>query len=74
MACSRCAPAPAERVGVGINGRRGVTPDTALRLERATGMDAGCWLGLQTRWDLWNVLHSPAAREIEAIERLSALA
>lgn len=48
----------AERLGVSyvrlnavINGRRGMMPDTALRLERATGMDADFWLDLQMRWD-----------------------
>jgi addiction module HigA family antidote len=30
-----------------INRRRGVTPDTALRLARITGMSADFWLGLQ---------------------------
>lgn len=70
----------AERIGVSyvrlnaiINGRRGVTPNTALRLERATGMDADFWLGLQVDWDLWRELHSPEAREIEEVERLPAL-
>lgn len=70
----------AARVGVSyvrlnglINGRRGVTPNTALRLERATGMDAGFWLGLQSDWDLWHELHSPGAREIEEVERLPEL-
>jgi plasmid maintenance system antidote protein VapI len=51
-----------------------VTPNTALRLEQATGMDAGFWLGLQLDWDLWHELHSPSAREIEKIERLPELA
>ncbi len=44
----------AERIGVSyvrlnsiVKGHRGVTPDTALRLERATGMSAGFWLNLQ---------------------------
>lgn len=71
----------AERIGVSyvrlnaiINGRRGVTPNTALRLERATGLDAGFWLGLQSDWDLWHELHSPEAREIAKIERLPNLA
>lgn len=70
----------AERIGVSyvrlnaiINGRRGVTPDSALRLERATGMAADFWLGLQTDWDLWRAEHSPQAREIEKIERLPQL-
>lgn len=47
-----------------INGRRGVTPDTALRLARVTGMSADFWLGLQQDWDLWHALHSDAAAEI----------
>jgi len=29
-----------------IRGKRGVTPDTALRLARVTGMSADFWLGL----------------------------
>lgn len=71
----------AKRIGVSyvrlnaiVNGRRGVTSNTALRLERATGMDADFWLGLQADWDLWHELHSPEAREIEEIERLPELA
>ena len=71
----------AERIGVSyerlnalVNGRRGVTPNTALRLEQATGMDADFWLGLQADWDLWHELHSPEAKEIEKIERLPNLA
>lgn len=36
-------------------------PFTALRLERATGMDAEFWLGLQTDRDLWHELQSPCA-------------
>ena len=35
-----------------VNGKRGVTPDTALRLARVTGMSADFWLGLQQDWDL----------------------
>lgn len=69
----------AKRIGVSyvrlnavINARRGVTPNTALRLERATGMDADFWLGLQSDWDLWQELHSSAMGEIEGIERLTA--
>ncbi len=49
----------AEHVGVSrvrlseiVNGRRAVTPDTALRLARATKMPASFWLGLQEDWDL----------------------
>ena len=69
----------AKRIGVSyvrlnaiVKGRRGVTPNTALRLQQATGMDAEFWLGLQSDWELWHELHSPHAKEIGKIERLRA--
>lgn len=71
----------AERIGVSyprinelIHGKRGMTPDTALRLERFLGMEAQFWLNLQLVWDLFHAMHSPAAAEIKQIERLPALA
>lgn len=60
------------RVNELIHGKRGVTPDTALRLERLFGMEAQFWLNLQLVWDLYHAMHSPAAAEIEKIERLPA--
>ena len=50
-----------------IHGKRGVTPDTALRLERYLGMDADFWLNLQRDWDLWHTLRGDTAREIRRI-------
>jgi addiction module HigA family antidote len=47
-----------------IRGKRGVTPDTALRLAQVTGMSADFWLGLQSDWDLWHALRSEAAVRI----------
>ncbi len=38
-----------------VRGKRSVTPDTALRLARVTGVSAEFWLGLQLDWDLWHV-------------------
>jgi addiction module HigA family antidote len=68
----------AERIGVSyprlnelINGRRGMMPDTALRLERVLGMDAGFWLTLQQKWDLWQAKHSPEAKAIARLKPLS---
>jgi len=67
----------AERIGVSfprvnelIHGKRGVTPDTALRLERLFGMEAQFWLNLQLAWDLYHAARSPAARTIRKIRRL----
>ncbi len=53
-----------------IREKRGVTPDTALRLARVLGMSAGFWLGLQQDWDLWHTLHSEAAAQIDRLEPL----
>ena len=51
-----------------IHAKRSVTPDTALRLARVTGMSADFWLGLQQDWDLWHALRSEAADEIARLE------
>lgn len=71
----------AERIGVSfprvngiVHGKRGVTPDTALRLERLFGMEAQFWLNLQLAWDLYHAAHSPAARSISKIRRLPQVA
>ena len=57
-----------------INGRRGVTPDTAMRFARATGMSASFWLNLQQLVDLYAAEHSPKAKEIDRIRPLKELA
>ena len=53
-----------------IRGRRGVTPDTALRLARVVGMSADFWLGLQQDWDLWHAMRSDNAAAIAELEPL----
>ena len=50
-----------------VKGRRGVTPDTALRMARVLGTTAEFWLGLQLDWDLWNAMHSKDFAEIEKL-------
>ena len=50
--------------------KRGVTPDTALRLSRVIGMSADFWLGLQQDWDLWHALHSDKAAAIQRLQPL----
>ena len=56
-----------------VHGKRGMTPDTALRLERLLGMEAQFWLNLQLVWDLYHAQHSPSTEEIAHIQRLPAL-
>jgi addiction module HigA family antidote len=43
---------PATRIGYILPGRRGVTPDMALRLARFFGNSAEFWLNLQQMHDL----------------------
>ena len=61
-----------QRLNEVINAKRSVTPDTALRLARGTGMSADFWLGLQQDWDLWHALRSEEAKEIEKLKPLLA--
>ena len=47
-----------------INGKRSVTPETALRLSRYTGTEPEFWLNLQQALDLWDAIHSDAAADV----------
>ena len=43
---------PPNRISEIVSGRRGITADTALRLQRYFGVQAQFWLNLQTEYDL----------------------
>ena len=60
------------RINEIINGKRGITPDTALRLARLFDTTPEFWLNGQRNWDLWHALHSESARELETIEPVKA--
>jgi addiction module HigA family antidote len=53
---------PYQRINEIVNGRRGVTPSTALRLSKFFGVSPDFWLNLQLRWDLY------FAQQVEADE------
>lgn len=57
---------PYQRINEIVNGRRGVTPSTALRLSKFFGMSADFWLNLQLRWDLYQAQQSERS-EVERI-------
>ena len=61
------------RINELVRGKRGVTPDTALRLEQLFGMEAQFWLNLQLAWDLYHAARSRAAKNIRKLKRLPAL-
>jgi len=44
---------PYQRINDIVNGRRGITPSTALRLAKYFGMSADFWMNVQLRWDLY---------------------
>ena len=43
---------PPNRISEIVNGKRAITTDTALRLQRYFGVEAKFWLNLQTEYDL----------------------
>lgn len=61
---------PYQRVNEVINGKRGVTPSTALRLSRYFGNTAGFWMNLQLRWDLYKA-QQDESQQLEEIEPYS---
>lgn len=56
------------RVNELVHGKRGVTPDTALRLSRLLGTTPEFWLNLQMAWDLHHARTDPRAKDIEDID------
>ena len=64
---------PVTRMNEIVNGRRGITADTALRLARYLGTGAQVWLNLQARYDLEKAEQELAARiETEVRPRQAA--
>ncbi len=45
---------PYQRINEIVNGKRGITPSTALRLAHFFGMTPDFWMNLQLRWDLYH--------------------
>jgi len=52
---------PYQRVNEIVNGRRGITPGTALRLARFFGMTPDFWMNLQQR-GIYTMLNKPNRR------------
>lgn len=59
------------RVNELVNGKRGVTTETALMLARLFGTSADLWLNLQATRDLWETLRDPESRaKLERVQPL----
>jgi addiction module HigA family antidote len=60
---------PYQRINEIINGKRGMTPSTALRLAKVFGVSADFWMNIQLRWDLYfaKQSESEALKDIKPI-------
>ena len=56
---------PSRRITSILNGKRAISPDTALRLARFFGNSARFWMNLQTRYDI-TVAERALGERIEA--------
>ena len=63
---------PYQRVNEIVNGRRGITPGTALRLSKFFGMSPDFWMNLQLRWDLRHAQQSER-NELKTIRPYTAM-
>jgi len=61
---------PYQRINEVVNGRRGVTPATALRLSRLFGNTPDFWMNLQLRWDLYRA----QLKEAKILKQIQPLA
>jgi len=65
---------PANRLTEILNGRRAITADTTMRLERYLGTSAQMWMNLQARYDLDAAEEALAERiqmEVQPLRRAS---
>lgn len=62
---------PYQRVNEIVNGRRGITASTALRLAKYFGNSEEFWLFLQLRWDVYQARKSEET-SLEEIQPRSA--
>jgi antitoxin HigA-1 len=56
-----------QRINEIINGKRGITPGTALRLAKFFSVSSDFWMNLQLRWDLYHA-REQEGDEIERIQ------
>ena len=55
---------PANRLSQIVRGRRGITPDTSLRLARYFGFTPEYWLNMQTHYDM-EIIRRQSMKQIE---------
>ena len=71
---SKALDVPQDRIDDIVRGRRAITADTALRLERAFGVSASFWLDLQSRYELELAERDNGSAIRKTVKRLAAVA
>lgn len=64
-ALAKAIDVPQIRISAIVNGKRAISPDSALRLARYFGTSAEFWMGLQATYDL-EMARDQVGAEIEA--------
>ena len=62
---------PYQRVNDIVNGRRGITPSTALRLAKYFNTSSDFWMNLQLRWEMYFAQQEEAG-ELKIIHPLAS--
>jgi addiction module HigA family antidote len=62
---------PYQRINELVNGKRGITPSTALRLSKYFGNSPDFWLNLQMRWDLYRARKQEEKILDQIVERIA---
>jgi addiction module HigA family antidote len=64
-ALARLLSIPSNRITEIVNGERGISVDTALRLSKCFGMSAQMWMNLQTEYELRKAHYERITERIE---------
>jgi len=62
-----------QRLNEIVKGKRGITPDTAIRFAKYFGTTPELWLNLQSAYDLHEALGAADSRAIERIKPIAVL-
>ena len=50
-----------------VNGKSGISPEMAIRLDKAFGGGAAVWLGLQMKYDLTQAMKNAGAIKVKKV-------
>lgn len=63
---------PSNRISQLVAGKRVLTAETALRLEKVLGIEAATWMNIQTACDLWEAQKRKPAKGLKLLSELKS--